>query len=162
MNAAGFENAIAYDRHPDFLQRFVPTPYAGRTGTGRIAIAFETNDVSCLRLIEKRNNEDGSSAAYFYWKIIRDVHSRGEFGRAVKVSSGDGNVVVVTMGPGCLAGIDAERRELLAFIGMDVDDRTMDEEILPLFFRLTAEAIERNCSEDIVQEEVVRPAAIHD
>lgn len=162
MNATGFENAIAYDRHPDFLQRFVPTPYAGRTRTGRIPITLETNDVSCLRLIEKGNNEARSSAAYFYWKIIRDIHSPGELGRAVKMSDGDGNVVVVTMGPGCLAAIDVERRELLAFIGMDVDDRTMDEEILPLFFRLTAEAIERNCSEDIFQGEVVRPAAIHD
>jgi hypothetical protein len=48
-----------------------------------------------------------------------------------------GNVIVYSMGPACLIGADRERREILAFIGRDVDAHSFQESIVPALCRLT-------------------------
>jgi hypothetical protein len=46
------------------------------------------------------------------------------------------------MGPACLLGVDRERGELLCFIGADIDARTFQEVLFPLFCSLSIADIE--------------------
>jgi hypothetical protein len=46
------------------------------------------------------------------------------------------------MGPACLLGVDRERGELLCFIGADIDSRTFQEVLFPLFYSLSIADIE--------------------
>jgi hypothetical protein len=46
------------------------------------------------------------------------------------------------MGTACLLALDHERRELLGFVGADVDARTHQEFLVPFLCRMTNEAFE--------------------
>jgi hypothetical protein len=69
------------------------------------------------------------------WKIVRDVDVGGKVAEASIVMAG--SLIVYTMGPACLIGADRDRKEILGFIGRDVDRSVLREFILPAVLRLT-------------------------
>ena len=71
------------------------------------------------------------------WKLVRDLDAPGLLEEPLLLSSG--NLTVVGMGTACLLGLDHERRELLCFIGPDIDGRTFQEFLVPYFCRLTSQ-----------------------
>ncbi len=97
-------------------------------------VLLETNDLSFLPLLLHSNDPEISSTPCL-WKIVRDVDVRGTTVEASIVMAG--NLIVYSMGPACLIGADRERREILAFIGRDVDAHCFQESVLPALCRLT-------------------------
>lgn len=139
-NTLQSENAVACDRHPDFLKRFVPTPFRASPHAGTMALDVATNDAACLRAIEAMAQARGPAMCNrFLWKVIRDEDARGALSEPMILH--DGMSALINMGPGCIAAVDAERRELLAFTGADVNEVVLSETILPLFARFTRLAV---------------------
>ncbi|HWG58239.1 MAG TPA: hypothetical protein VN661_04245 [Candidatus Acidoferrales bacterium] len=133
-------DSVPCDRHPDFLKRFVPAPFRAIVRAGALAISLETNDSGCLSALAAAGRESPSEPyERFHWTMIRDEDAPG--GIVGSIDLADEHLTFVNMGPACLVGLDAKRRELLAFIGADVDEHLLAESILPLFLRLTRAAI---------------------
>jgi len=118
----------------DLLRRFAPTPLRAEIRLGIANVVLETNDLSFLPLMLHSNDTKISSTPCL-WKIVRDVDVRGTTVEASILMAG--NLIVYCMGPACLIGADRERREILAFIGRDVDADCFQESVLPALCRLT-------------------------
>ena len=78
---------------------------------------------------------DDPSVCSCRWKIIRDVDVRGKTNEPTVVVAGE--LMVYTAGPACLIAADRGRREILGFVGRDVDKSALRESILPAIVRLT-------------------------
>jgi hypothetical protein len=116
------------------LHRFAPTPLKAEVRLEIANVVLETNDLSFLPSLSCLD-AGGCSARFCSWKIVRDIDVRGMTTETTILMAG--NVIVYSMGPACLIGADRERREILAFIGRDVDAHSFQESILPALCRLT-------------------------
>jgi hypothetical protein len=125
---------VSYTDPLDLLRRFAPTPLRAGIHLGFANVVLETNDLSFLPLLLHTNDTKISSTPCL-WKIVRDVDVRGKIVEASILTAG--NLIVYCMGPACLIGADRERREILAFIGRDVDALCFQESVLPALRRLT-------------------------
>jgi hypothetical protein len=125
---------VSYTDPLDLLRRFAPTPLKAGIHLGFANVVLETNDLSFLPLLLHSNDTKISSTPCL-WKIVRDVDVRGTTVEASILMAG--NLIVYCMGPACLIGADRERREILAFIGRDVDAHCFQESVLPALCRLT-------------------------
>jgi hypothetical protein len=125
---------VSYANPLDLLRRFAPTPLKAEVCLGTAKVVLETNDLSFLPSLSRMDLGE-SCAESCSWKIVRDVDARGMTGETTILMAG--NVIVYSMGPACLIGADRERREILAFIGRDVDAQAFQESILPALCRLT-------------------------
>jgi len=134
---------MAYSEGPahcdplDVLRRFVPTPLRAVFDVGQTRVVVQTNDFSLLPELPLATITDGSNRCTFEWKIVRDYDAPGVLEEPVLMTSG--KLMTVVMGTACMVGLDYERRELLGFIGAEVDARTFQHVLLPLFRRLTNE-----------------------
>jgi hypothetical protein len=120
----------------DLLRRFIPTPLRTRFHAGDFKVTVETNDFTLLPALPLDTACAAAHPADIEWKLIRDLDAPGLLEEPLLLSSG--NLTVVGMGTACLLGLDHERRELLCFIGTDVDARTFQEFLVPYFCRLTS------------------------
>ena len=107
----------------DLLQRFVPTPLKPVYQFGATQALVQTNDFSLLPPASFAATLASNARHDFEWVLIRDEESSGP----------------LQMGSACMAGVDKQRRELVAFIGCEVHARAHQEYLVPLFCRLTNE-----------------------
>ena len=119
----------------DLLRRFIPTPLRTRFRIGDSNVTVETNDFTLLPALPLDTEPADANPANIEWKLVRDLDAPGLLEEPLLLTSG--NLIIVGMGTACLLGLDHERRELLCFIGPDVDGRTFQEFLVPYFCRLT-------------------------
>lgn len=123
----------------DMLRRFIPTPLKAVYRIGSVRVMVETNDFTLLPTLPLETEVDDAGEGTLEWKLVRDGDARGLLETPVFLSSG--SLTVVEMGTACLLGLDHERRELLGFLGHDVDPRTYQEFLVPLLCRMTNDAL---------------------
>jgi hypothetical protein len=121
----------------DALRRFIPTPLCTRFRVGNASVTVETNDFTLLPALPLDATPGDLHPSTLEWKLIRDLDAPGSLEEPLHLTTG--NLTVVEMGTACLLGLDHDRRELLCFIGADVDSRTFQEFLVPYFCRLTKE-----------------------
>jgi hypothetical protein len=126
--------SVSYTDPLDLLRRFAPTPLKAQVHLELATVVLETNDLSFLPLLPHSHAGEISSTPCL-WKLVRDVDVRGTTVEPSILMAG--NLIVYCMGPACLIGADRERREILAFIGRDVDAYSFQQFILPALCRLT-------------------------
>lgn len=126
---------VSYQAPLDLLRRFAPTPLKVHIRVESATVLLETNDLSFLPSLSLAGPPPPSLSQSCLWKIVRDVDARCKITEASIVMAG--SLIVVSMGPACLIAADRERKEILAFIGLDVDACTFQESILPSLRRLT-------------------------
>jgi hypothetical protein len=127
---------IASYRDPlDLLRRFAPTPLKTQFHLEFANVLLETNDLSFFPSLPLLNASILSSSHPCLWKIVRDVDVRLKIAEASIVMAG--SLIVYSMGPACMIAADRERKEILAFIGIEVDARVFQESVLPALCRLT-------------------------
>jgi hypothetical protein len=130
-------HSATYQPPPDLLRRFVPTPLRTRFRLGASTVVVETNDFSLLPALPLESGADELIPSNLEWKLVRDPDVHGLLQEPLLLTSGQ--VTLVTMGAACLLGVDHERRELLCFIGAEVDPRTFQEFLVPFLCRLSME-----------------------
>ena len=140
-------NCSTYADPLDLLRRFVPTPLKAMYRIGAARVMVQTNDFALLPTALLGAGCDKAAGWDLEWKLVRDADSWGSLETPRFLTSEA--ITVVDMGNACIVGMDRERRELLAFIGRDVDARTYQEFLVPLLCRImnetrTAEAIARS------------------
>ena len=123
----------------DVLRRFVPTPHRASYHIGSAQISVETNDFTLLPTLPFNETRKQPLDVSFQWKLIRDDDVSGLLEEPILLTAGE--VTFVRMGEACLLGIDHERRELLGFIGADVDSGTFQEFLFPFLCRLSMERL---------------------
>ena len=69
------------------------------------------------------------------WKIVRDLDAREELVEASVVMSD--NLLVYSMGPACIVAAERDRKEILAFLGIEVTAQFYRDSIYPILLRLT-------------------------
>ena len=123
--------------HPlDVLRRFMPSPLKTLLEFEEEIIFVETNDSSLLLPLGCFDSETTSAISpAFHWKLLRDADARGKPADATILMAG--TLLVANMGPACLAGMDLERKELLAFIGGEVDPQDYQNYVFPVLSGLT-------------------------
>ncbi|MFI5096461.1 MAG: hypothetical protein ACHQT6_00665 [Candidatus Acidiferrales bacterium] len=124
----------------DILRRFTPTPLRTRFCLAAASVAVETNDFSLLPALPLETASGEIPPVSLYWKLVRDPDARGFLQEPLVLLSGQ--LTIVAMGAACLLGMDQERRELLCFIGGDVDPRTFQEFLVPFLCQLSTQALE--------------------
>ena len=103
-------------------------------------VSVETNDIEFLPTIPNASLETSSSqAAPFQWKLLRDLNVLDGIASTSVLKAE--HLVIVGMGPALFAGLDVERKELLAFVGGAVSAQEYQSLIAPLFVKLTEFAI---------------------
>ena len=137
----------------DLLRRFAPTPLKTHVYLEFANVLLETNDLSFFPSLSLLNPSISSapspSSQPCLWKIVRDVDVRLKIAEASIVMAG--SLIVYSMGPACVIGADRERKEILAFLGVEVDARIFQEAILPALCRLT---------EFVMRQETPQPARV--
>jgi hypothetical protein len=121
----------------DLLRRFLPTPLKAMYRIGGTRVMVQTNDFALLPTALLGADHDAASGWDLEWKLVRDADSVGPLETPRFVTSEA--LTLVEMGTACLAGLDHERKELLAFIGRDVDARTYQEFLVPFLCRMMNE-----------------------
>jgi hypothetical protein len=136
------------------FRRFAPTPLRVHEHLESADVLLETNDLSFLSSLTRVGSTTASSSGQLcLWKIVRDVDVRGKATDASIIMAG--SLIVFSMGPACIIGADRERKEILAFIGLDVDARTFQESIFPTLRRLTEFVMrEAGAREPVLNSEV--------
>lgn len=132
-------SASMYADPLDILRRFVPTPLKAMYHIGATRVMVQTNDFALIPTLLSGTHLDVTRGWDWEWKLVRDAGNPGplESPMVLAVQA----VTVVEMGTACLFGVDHERRELLAFIGEEIDARTYQEFLVPFFCRMTNEAL---------------------
>ena len=124
----------------DVLRRFVPTPLRTRFRAGTTTILVESNDFLLLPALPLDSGPEEFDPSMMQWKLVRDSETHGQLEEPLLLSSGQ--LTIVAMGAACLLGVDHERRELLCFVGADVDARTFQDVLVPFLCRLSTESAE--------------------
>lgn len=128
-----------YDDPLDVLRRFVHTPIRSRFRIGSTSIVVETNDFSLLPALPLEESSGESHLPNVEWKLVRDPDAPGPLQDPLSLSSEQ--ITMVAMGPACVMGMDHQRRELLCFIGTDVDARAFQEWLVPFLCRVSTGSI---------------------
>jgi hypothetical protein len=142
--------------HPlDVLRRFMPAPLRRVIEFENEFILVETNESSFFAPLGALDTQAFSAfLPAFQWKLLRDVDAGGKLAETTILMAG--SLVVASMGPACLAGMDLERRELLAFIGGEVDQQEYRNHVFPVLSGLTRfgmgkiSAIDVSCPNEVL------------
>jgi hypothetical protein len=129
-----------YNDPLDLLRRFIPTPLRTRFRAGRIAVLVDTNDFSLLPTLPLESASGNFVSSTFTWKLVRDADVPGLLQNPLVLLTGE--LTVVTMGPPCLLALDHKLRELVCFIGADIDSKIFQQYLVPFLCRLSAESLE--------------------
>jgi hypothetical protein len=135
----------------DLLRRFIPTPLKATYRVGTVRVTVQTNDFSLLPTLPSQPDPGISDDCNLEWKLVRDTGSSGLLETPTFLTAGA--LTVVEMGPACLLGLDHERRELLGFIGADIDARTHQDFLVPFLCRMTNEVFAAKAVASGVKEE---------
>lgn len=127
-----------YTSHaPDLLKRFVPLPFEGAFAISDVDVWIKTNDPAILELLTPFLAQPRQNQTEFKWSLIRDSEAPLEIERLTIVKCG--RLAVANLGPACLIGVDYDRRELVAFLGLDPRASKLRDIVLPLLTTLTVE-----------------------
>jgi hypothetical protein len=127
---------VSYRDPLDLLRRFSPTPLKAQVPLEFANVRLETNDLSFLPSPPLVGGSVSSPAGpSCLWKIVRDGDVRHKTAEASIVMAG--TLIVYSMGPACLIAADREHREILAFLGLEVDACLFQQSVLPALCRLT-------------------------
>jgi hypothetical protein len=140
-----------FSRHNDpldLLRRFLPTPLKAVYRIGSVQVVVRTNDITLLPAFPLGADLDMGGAQNLEWKLVRDVDSSGLLDEPVFLNSGV--LTIVEMGTACLLALDHERRELLGFIGADIDARTHQEFLVPFLCRMTNDVFASDSSQGFI------------
>jgi hypothetical protein len=150
---------IPYNHPLDVLRRFMPSPLKAMIEFEKEIILVETNDSSFLLPLDYSVSQISSAISpAFQWKLLRDADVCGKLAEATILMAG--SLLVANMGPPCLAGVDVERGELLAFIGGEVGPQDYQNYVFPVLKGLTQFALGKKPAIDIpFPDEVVRTHA---
>lgn len=119
---------------PDLLQRFVETPFVLAYSSGR----FETNDMSLLASLRETGRLESALVVHGP-RLVRLVRDReAPRGGPPTTVICRGPLRTIAMGMGTVVWVDAERKEILGFIGPDVSAGRVCLELLPLALKLLA------------------------
>jgi hypothetical protein len=129
----------------DLLRRFIPTPLRTRFRVGRISVRVDSNDFSLLPALPLESAPGDFGPDTFHWKLVRDSDVPGVLQEPLLLLTGE--LTIVVMGPPCLLALDHQRRELVCFIGADVDAKSFQEFLVPFLCRLSAEPADPNLLE---------------
>jgi hypothetical protein len=140
-----FTSPSHYTDPLDLLRRFVPTPLRTCFRIGRIAVRVDTNDFSLLPALPLEAAPEDLGKRAFHWKLVRDYDVPGLLQEPLVLLTGE--LTIVAMGPPCLLALDHQRRELICFIGADVDAKCFQEFLVPFLCRFSAEAADSNMRE---------------
>ncbi len=144
---------IASYRDPlDLLRRFVPTPLKTQVHLEFANVLLETNDLSFFPSLPLLTPSISPSSQPCLWKIVRDVDVRVKLAEASIVMAD--SLIVYSMGPACMIAADRERKEVLAFIGIEVDARIFQEGVLPALCRLTEFVMRQEAPQPVRPAEV--------
>jgi len=121
----------------DILRRLVATPLRRRVQTGNVLVLVQTNDFTLLPAFPLAVASPEVNSPLVEWKLVRDYDAFGLLEEPIRINSE--TLTIVAMGTACLIGLDHECRELLCFIGADVDARTFQDVLVPFFCQLTNE-----------------------
>jgi hypothetical protein len=144
---------IASYRDPlDLLRRFTPTPLKTQVHLEFANVLLETNDLSFFPSLPLLTPSISPSSQPCLWKIVRDVDVRVKLAEASIVMAG--SLIVYSMGPACMIAADRERKEVLAFIGIEVDARIFQEAVLPALCRLTEFVMRQEAPQPVRPAEV--------
>jgi hypothetical protein len=139
---------ISYSHPLDVLGRFMPAPLKKTFSLHGEIVSLETNDSEFFSLLQNANSETSlPQPATFQWKLLRDVNILDGIARTSVLKTA--NLMIVSMGPALFAGLDPERKELLAFIGGSVSVREYQSAIAPLFVQLTKFALGKGSATEI-------------
>lgn len=122
----------------DLLRRFVPTPLKAVYRIGAHRVTVQTNDIALFPALPLEVDTVLSDATDLEWKLIRDSDIPGLLAPPAVLNCGA--LTIVEMGTACLVAFDHERKELLGFIGADVDGPTHQEFLVPFLCRMINEA----------------------
>lgn len=131
-------DSLTYADPLDILRRFIPAALKASYRIGPVRVMVQTNDFALLPALPLVVNLEAREEQTLEWKLIRDTGSHGSLKAPAILTSRA--LTVVEMGPACVFGLDHERRELLGFIGADVDSRTHQEFLVPLLCQMTKDA----------------------
>jgi hypothetical protein len=137
----------------DLLRRFIPTPLKATYRIGPVRVTVQTNDFSLLPTLPSQPDAGGTDDCHLEWKLVRDTDSSGLLETPTFLTAGA--LTIVEMGPACLLGLDHERRELLGFIGADIDARTHQNFLVPFLCQMTNDAFAAKAAAIGVNEEFV-------
>lgn len=118
----------------DILRRATPTPLRTRFRLDDTAVLVETNDFTLLPQFPLESQSALPSQCNAHWKLIRDAQSSGQLESPLVLLTGE--LTLVTMGTACLAGFDHDTRELVSFIGAEIDANTFQHFLVPFFSRM--------------------------
>lgn len=133
---------VAPYRNPlDVLWRGVPVLFRADVRLAGVNVSVESNDSELLALVTgfAAVSKDPSESN-FLWRIVRDTESLGAIEPAVMIEREE--LAFATMSAAVVVGVDRERKELLAFVGVNVDESAFKETVFPLFERMTLRAFE--------------------
>ena len=122
----------------DILRRFIPAPLKASYRIGSVRVIVQTNDFALLPTLPLLVNLEAPGGQTMEWKLIRDTESHGSLQAPTILASRA--LTVVEMGPACVLGLDHERRELLGFIGADIDARTHQGLLVPFLCQMAKDA----------------------
>jgi len=132
-------SASVYADPLDLLRRFVPTPFKAVYRVGSHRVTFQTNDIALFPALPLEVDTVLSGVSDLEWKLIRDLDVPGLLASPVVLVCGV--LTVIEMGTACLVAFDHERKELLGFIGADVDGPTHREFLVPFLWRMINDAL---------------------
>jgi hypothetical protein len=147
----------AYADPLDLLRRFVPSPLKALYRIGSHPVTVETNDIALFPALPLES-DTAPGQAELEWKLIRDLDAPGFLAPAIFLHCGI--LTVVDMGTACLLALDYGRRQLLGFIGADIDGRTYQEVLVPLFCQMTNERVPQHHATDLFR--FIIPGLAHD
>lgn len=133
----------------DLLRRFVPTPFKAVYRIGLHRVTVHTNDIALFPALPLEVETFLPTATDLEWKLIRDLDAPGLL--APPMFFDCGVLTVVEMGTACLIGFDQERKQLLGFIGADVDGHTHQEFLVPFLSRMTRERLSPHQTREMFQ-----------
>lgn len=131
-------SASAYADPLDLLRRFVPTPFKAVYRINSHCVSVQTNDIALFPAMPLEMNAPAAGEADLEWKLVRDLDTPGLLAPPLVLNCGV--LTVVEMGTACLIAFDREQKQLIGFVGADVDGRTHQEFLVPYLRRMTAEA----------------------
>ena len=140
--------SLDYSDPLDLLRRFIPSPLKFTCRIGTVHILVCTNDITLLPILPVQWYPNVPDRHAMEWKLIRDVDSRGPLQPPIVLASRD--LTIITMGPACLLGFDRKSRELLGFVGADVDLYAYRKTVRPVLHQITQNAFTSSVNADVI------------
>lgn len=145
-----------FDSVPDLLKRFVCTPFQGFLRIEGAAIEVQSNDHTMIEVLASAPRLGSLDRNSWLWKLVYDSDAESDLREVTSIVCR--TTVVANMGSGCLVGLDRERSEIIAFLGITGDRPEFRKVVVPFLTKLTLEAFTAALTTtDEASEQIGRP-----